>query len=90
MAKLTFRNSARIQGRFNMTESMTFIWHETTGEALPSPTTRKKLDDWKQTVADPECTGRTGRSVYYLGFLGDVIAGLQEDYDSILRESNPP
>jgi hypothetical protein len=76
-----------------MTESVTFIWHETKGEALPSPTTRKKLDDWKQTVADPECIGRAGRSVYYLDFLGDVIAGLQEDYDSIIllmRESNPP
>jgi hypothetical protein len=35
-----------------MTESITFNWHDEAGEARPSPTTRKKLDEWK--------TGRKG------------------------------
>jgi|TARA_R110002167_G_scaffold236151_1_gene441351 hypothetical protein len=76
-----------------MTEKITFIWHDTKGEALPSPTTRKKIDDWKQIVADPECPGRAGSAIYFLDFLSDVIAELQEDYNSIIllmRESNPP
>ena len=67
-----------------MTESLTFTWHDVAGEARPSPTTRKKLDEWKQAVKDPD-----GDSdfVYYLDFLGDVIGELQRKYDSILVAS---
>ena len=65
-----------------MTESLTFTWHDVRGEALPSPTTRKKLDEWKQTIKNPESGGV--EYVYYLDFLGDVIHALQKEYDSIL------
>jgi hypothetical protein len=68
-----------------MTESITFNWHDEAGEARPSPTTRKKLDEWKQVVKDPE--GSSSEFVYYLDFLGDVIHGLQKEYDSILVAS---
>jgi hypothetical protein len=69
-----------------MTESITFNWHDEAGEARPSPTTRKKLDEWKQAVKDPE--GSRSEFVYYLDFLGDVIYGLQKEYDSILVASH--
>mgnify|MGYP003637280008 FL=1 len=74
-----------------MTESLTFTWHDVYEEALPSPTTRKKLDEWKQTIKNPESGGV--EYVYYLDFLGDVIHALQKEYDSILvasRESVEP
>ena len=64
-----------------MTESITFNWHDEAGEARPSPTTRKKLDEWKQAIKDAEF-------VYHLDFLGDVIHGLQKEYDSILVASH--
>lgn len=61
-------------------ESITFNWHNGADEARPSPTTRKKLDEWKQARKDAEF-------VYHLDFLGDVIHELQKEYDSILVAS---
>lgn len=71
-----------------MTESLTFAWHDEKEEALPSPTTRKKLDEWKQAIKDPGSEGL--EYVYYLDFLGDVIHELQKEYDSILVASREP
>ena len=65
-----------------MPESITFTWHDVAGEARPSPTTRKKLVEWKQDVEtkDPD---RIVDSVYFLDFLRDVIGDLQQEYDSV-------
>tara|TARA_R110000803_G_scaffold40821_1_gene87948 strand:- start:2205 stop:2462 length:258 start_codon:yes stop_codon:yes gene_type:complete len=63
-----------------MPESITFIWHDVEEEARPSPTTRKKFDDWKQAIKDPD---RRADCVYYMNFLRDVIGGLQQEYDSV-------
>lgn len=70
-----------------MTESLTFTWHDAAGEARPSPTTRKKLDDWKQVIKDSDGSSEI---VYCLDFLGDVIGDLQMEYDLILAESREP
>jgi len=63
-----------------MPESITFIWHDVAEEARPSPTTRKKFDDWKQAIKDPD---RRADCVYYMDFLRDVIGDLQQEYDSV-------
>jgi|TARA_R110000824_G_scaffold129369_2_gene290589 hypothetical protein len=70
-----------------MTGSLTFTWHDEKGEALPSPTTRRKLDEWKQAMKDPD---RRSEMVYYLDFLGDVIHELQKEYDSIFVAACEP
>jgi hypothetical protein len=70
-----------------MTESLTFTWHDVAEEARPSPTTRKKLDEWKQAIKDSD---EYSDFVYYLDFLGDVIGELQKEYDSILVASREP
>ena len=62
-------------------ESLTYTWHDVAEEARPSPTTREKLDEWKQDMKG---------SVYYLDFLGDVIHNLQKEYDEILAASRKP
>ena len=63
-----------------MPESITFIWHDVAEEARPSPTTRKKFDDWKQAIKDPD---RRADCVYYMDFLRDVIGDLQQEYDLV-------
>ena len=63
-----------------MPESITFTWHDVAEEARPSPTTRKKFDDWKQAIKDPD---RHSDCVYYMDFLRDVIGDLQQEYDLV-------
>ena len=64
-----------------MPESITFTWHDVAEEARPSPTTRKKFEEWKKDIKDPD---RHSDSVYYLDFLSDIIGDLQEEYNSHL------
>jgi hypothetical protein len=66
-----------------MPESITFIWSDVAGEANPSPTTRKKLEEWKNNPCATDY-------VYYLDFLGDIIGELQREYDLILVASSEP
>jgi hypothetical protein len=63
-----------------MPESITFIWHDVAEEARPSPTTRKKFEEWKKDIKDPD---RHSDSVYYMDFLRDVIGDLQQEYDLV-------
>jgi|TARA_R110000824_G_scaffold38780_8_gene118158 hypothetical protein len=66
-----------------MPESITFTWSNVADEARPSPTTRKKLDAWKENPCATDY-------VYYLDFLGDIIGELQREYDLILVASREP
>jgi len=67
-----------------MRESLTFTWHDTLGEALPSPTTKKRFEDWQQTINEAE--NFTSISVYYLDFISDVISELENQRDLIIKE----
>ena len=64
-----------------MPESITFTWHDVAGEARPSPTTRKKFEEWRKDIKDPD---RHSDCVYYMDFLRDVIGDLQKEYNSHL------
>ena len=67
-----------------MRESLTFTWHDTLGEALPSPTTKKRFEEWQQTINEAE--NFTSISVYYLDFISDVIGELENQRDLIIKE----
>ena len=65
-----------------MRESLTFTWHDTLGEALPSPTTKKRFEEWQQTIYEAE--NFTSISVYYLDFISDIISELEIQRDLII------
>jgi hypothetical protein len=68
-----------------MGESITFTWSDVYGEARPSPTTKKKLDEWSRDAK--EANGNFYKlDIYQLDFLSDVIGELQNIYDEMLTK----
>mgnify|MGYP003149663584 FL=1 len=68
-----------------MGESLTFTWSDVYGEARPSPTTKKRLEEWRDTAK--EARGNFYKlDIYQLDFLSDVIGELQNIYDEMLTK----
>ena len=68
-----------------MGESITFTWSDVYGEARPSPTTKKKLDEWSRDAK--EANGNFYKlDIYQLDFLSDVIGELTNIYDEMLTK----
>ena len=68
-----------------MGESITFTWSDVYGEARPSPTTKKRLDEWSRDAK--EANGNFYKlDIYQLDFLSDVIGELQNIYDEMLTK----
>ena len=68
-----------------MGESITFTWSDVYGEARPSPTTKKKLDEWSRDAK--EANGNFYKlDIYQLDFLSDVIGELQNIYNEMLTK----
>ena len=68
-----------------MGESITFTWSDVYGEARPSPTTKKRLDEWSRDAK--EANGNFYKlDIYQLDFLSDVIGELQNIYNEMLTK----
>jgi hypothetical protein len=68
-----------------MGESITFTWSDVYGEARPSPTTKKRLDEWSKDAK--EANGNFYKlDIYQLDFLSDVIGELQNIYNEMLTK----
>tara|TARA_R110000850_G_scaffold184693_2_gene310251 strand:- start:3566 stop:3784 length:219 start_codon:yes stop_codon:yes gene_type:complete len=69
-----------------MSESITFTWSDVHGEARPSPTTKKRLDEWSRDAKEANRNLIYKLDIYQLNFLSDVITELTYIYDEILTK----
>ncbi len=68
-----------------MPESITFTWSDVYGEARPSPTTKRRLDEWSRDAK--KAKGNFYKlDIYQLDFLSDVIGELTNIYDEMLTK----
>tara|TARA_R100000278_G_scaffold84699_1_gene64799 strand:- start:310 stop:519 length:210 start_codon:yes stop_codon:yes gene_type:complete len=63
-----------------MPESITFTWSDVYSEARPSPTTKRRLEEWRQQSGG----GLYKSDIYHLDFLSDVIGELTSIYNEML------
>ena len=78
-----------------MTESITFTWSDVYGEARPSPTTKRRLEEWKKQsqidlsgVSNEDYAYEQAVTIYRLDFLSDIIGELSNIYDEMLTVKN--
>tara|TARA_B100001123_G_C15193351_1_gene980358 strand:- start:540 stop:830 length:291 start_codon:yes stop_codon:yes gene_type:complete len=86
IATIILRKGYNVKGVSLMGESITFTWSDVYGEARPSPTTKKRLEEWRREAHDKKALENCyGWNIYHLDFLSDVIGELTTIYDEMLN-----